>query len=276
MKRILAALVFLLPVLLVGHAARAQAPSDTLAAIKQKGVLVVGVKNDYRPWGFLDPSGNIVGMEIDMAQAIADKIGVKLEKVPVTAVTRMEFVRQGRIDMILATLGDTAERRKIIGMIEPNYYAGATNILAPKSAGLKTWNDLRGKKVCAVQGAYYNRRVSQLYAPDLVVFPAVPDALAALQGGNCVGFMFDDTFIVSTLSANDPRWAGYDMPLPSEDPQPWAIGVRLEDLNSPFGKLLHDMSVDWHKSGALLAWEKKWGIKASPFLEEMHKKFSAS
>jgi polar amino acid transport system substrate-binding protein len=275
-KRILAALVFLLPVLLVGHAARAQAPSDTLAAIKQKGVLVVGVKNDYRPWGFLDPSGNIVGMEIDMAQAIADKIGVKLEKVPVTAVTRMEFVRQGRIDMILATLGDTAERRKIIGMIEPNYYAGATNILAPKSAGLKTWNDLRGKKVCAVQGAYYNRRVSQLYAPDLVVFPAVPDALAALQGGNCVGFMFDDTFIVSTLSANDPRWAGYDMPLPSEDPQPWAIGVRLEDLNSPFGKLLHDMSVDWHKSGALLAWEKKWGIKASPFLEEMHKKFSAS
>jgi polar amino acid transport system substrate-binding protein len=275
-KRILAALVLLLPVLLVGHAARAQAPSDTLAAIKQKGVLVVGVKNDYRPWGFLDPSGNIVGMEIDMAQAIADKIGVKLEKVPVTAVTRMEFVRQGRIDMILATLGDTAERRKIIGMIEPNYYAGATNILAPKSAGLKTWNDIRGKKVCAVQGAYYNRRVSQLYAPDLVVFPAVPDALAALQGGNCVGFMFDDTFIVSTLSANDPRWAGYDMPLPSEDPQPWAIGVRLEDLNSPFGKLLHDMSVDWHNSGALLAWEKKWGIKASPFLEEMHKKFSAS
>jgi polar amino acid transport system substrate-binding protein len=275
-KRTLAALVFLLPILLVGQPARAQVPPDTLAAIKQKGVLVVGVKNDYRPWGFLDPSGNIVGMEIDMAQAIADKIGVKLEKVPVTAVTRMEFVRQGRIDMILATLGDTAERRKIIGMIEPNYYAGATNVLAPKSAGLKTWEDLRGKKLCAVQGAYYNRRVTQLYAPELVVFPAVPDALAALQGGNCVGFMFDDTFIVSTLSANDPRWAGYDMPLPSEDPQPWAIGVRLEDLNSPFGKLLHDMSVDWHKSGALLGWEKKWGIKASPFLEEMHKKFSAS
>ncbi len=272
MKRIIAAIA----VLLLTHAANAQAPADTLAAIKQKGVLVVGVKNDYRPWGFIDPSGNIVGMEIDMAQAIADRIGVKLEKVPVTAVTRMEFVRQGRIDMILATLGDTADRRKIIGMIEPNYYAGATNVLALKSAGLKSWNDLRGKKLCAVQGAYYNRRVSQLYAPDLVVFPAVPDALAALQAGNCIGFMFDDTFIVSTLSANDPRWAGYDMPLPSEDPQPWAIGVRLEDLDSPFGKLLHDMSVDWHKSGALLGWEKKWGIKASPFLEEMHKKFSAS
>jgi len=64
------------------------------------------VKNDYKPWGFLDPSGQIVGMEIDLAQRVADQIGVKLEKVPVTAVTRIEFLRQGRIDMMLATLGD--------------------------------------------------------------------------------------------------------------------------------------------------------------------------
>ncbi len=252
---------------------RAQ-PSDTLAQIKQKGVLTVGVKNDYRPWGFLDPSGKISGMEIDLAQMVADKIGVRLETVPVTAVTRIEFLRQGRIDMILATLGDTPERRKVIGMIEPNYYAGATNVLAPKSAGLKTWADLKGRKVCAVQGAYYNRRVSQLYSPDLVVFPAVPDALAALQGGNCTAFLFDDTFIVSTLSAHDPRWADYTMPLPSEDPQPWAIGVRLDDLDSPFGKLLHDMSVEWHKNGTLIDEEHKWGIAPSPFLQEMHQKLA--
>jgi polar amino acid transport system substrate-binding protein len=269
MIRLFAALAMLA---LIVHPVRAQ---DTLTQIKQKGVLIVGVKNDYRPWGFLDPSGQIVGMEIDLAQAIAAKIGVKLEKIPVTAVTRMEFLRQGRIDMILATLGDTTERRKIIGMIEPNYYAGATNILAPKSEHLTDWAELKGKKVCAVQGAYYNRKVSQLYGPDLVVFPAVPDALSALQGGNCVGFLFDDTLIVSTLSAGDPRWANYEMPLPSVDPQPWAIGVRLEDLTSPFGMLLHDMSVDWHKTGLLVDEEHKWGIAPSPFLQEMHKKFAA-
>ncbi len=249
---------------------------DTLAQIKAKGVLVVGVKNDYKPWGFLDPSGQIVGMEIDLAQRIADGIGVKLEKVPVTAVTRIEFLRQGRIDMILATLGDTPDRRKVIGMVEPNYYAGATNVLAPRSAALKGWDDLKGKKVCAVQGAYYNRRVAQLYSPDLVVFPAVPDALAALQGGNCVGFLFDDTLIVSTLAGGDPKWAGYEMAFKSEDPQPWAIGVRLDDLDSPFGKLLHDMSIGWHKDGTLIAEEHKWGIAPSPFLQEMHTKLAGA
>jgi len=258
---------------LAGRPALAQ---DSLAKIKEKGVLSVGVKNDYKPWGFLEPSGKIVGLEIDLAQAIADKIGVKLEMLPVIAANRMEFLKQGRIDMILATMGDTAERRKIVGMVEPNYYAGATNVLAPKSAGLKKWEDLKGRKVCAVQGAYYNRRVTQMYAPEMVVFPSVPDALNALQGNNCVAFLFDDTLIVSTLSGGDAKWANYEMPLVSEDPQLWAIGIRLEDMDGPFGKLVKEMSVDWHKSGKLLELETKWGIKQSPYLIETNKKLKAA
>jgi len=249
------------------------AAQDTIDKIKQRGSIVVGVKNDYKPWGFLDPSGKIVGMEIELAEDVAKKLGVKLEMIPVIAANRMEFLNQGRVDLVIATMGDTTERRKVVGMIEPNYYAGATNVLAPKSANLKKWEDLKGRKVCAVQGAYYNRRVGQLYQPDLVVFPAVPDALNALLGGNCIAFLFDDTLIGSTLAGGDAKWANHEMPLVSEDPQLWAIGVRLQDMNAPFGKLMEEMSVDWHKSGRLLALEKKWGIKSSPYLIEQNKKY---
>jgi len=262
--------------LAVVHTAPAAA-QDTIAQIKQKGTIVVGVKNDYKPWGFLDPSGKIIGLEIDLIDDVAKKLGgVKVEMIPVTAANRMEFLQQGRIDMIVATMGDTEARRKVVGMIEPNYYAGATNVLAPKSANLKQWGDLKGRKVCAVQGAYYNRRVSEMYSPDMVVFPAVPDALNALQGGNCIAFLFDDTLIVSTLSGGDPKWANYEMPLVSEDPQLWAIGVRLGDLDAPFGKLLKEMSIDWHKSGRLLELERKWGIKQSPYLIEQNRKLKSS
>ena len=250
---------------------------DTLAQVKQKGTLTVGIKNDYKPWGFLDPTGQVVGLEIDLANAIAQKLGVsKVELVPVTAANRMEFLSQGRIDLIIATMGDTEARRKVVGMIEPNYYAGATNILAPKSANIKNWADLKGRKVCAVQGAYYNRRVAELYGPELVVYPNVPDALNSLQGGNCLAFLFDDTLIVSTLSSGDTKWANYEMPLSSEDPQLWAIGVRLSDLNGPFGQFIKDMSIDWHKSGYLLELEKKWGIKQSPYLIDTNKKLKGS
>jgi polar amino acid transport system substrate-binding protein len=257
----------------LGTAASAQ---DTLDRIKQRGTIVVGVKNDYKPWGYLDPSGKIIGMEIDLVDEIAAKLGVKVEMIPVIAANRMEFLNQGRIDLIVATMGDTAQRRQVIGMIEPNYYAGGTNVLAPKSAGLKSWNDIKGKKICAVQGAYYNRRVSQLYQPELVVFPAVPEALNALQGGNCVAFLFDDTLIGSTLAGGDPKWANYEMPLASEDPQLWAMGVRQADLDGRFGKFLKDLSVEWHKTGKLMELEKKWGIKPSPYLVETNAKLKGS
>ena len=260
-----------------GLAALPASAQDTLAKIKEKGVLTVGVKNDYKPWGFLDPSGKIVGLEIDLAQAVADKLGVKLEMMPVIAANRMEFLKQGRIDMILATMGDTPDRRKIVGMVEPNYYAGATNVLAPKSANLKKWEDLKGRKVCAVQGAYYNRRVTQMYAPELVVFPSVPDALNALQGNNCVAFLFDDTLIVSTLVRRRPEMGRTTRCR-------WSRRTRSSGRSAsasrtwtrPSASSLKEMSVDWHKSGKLLELETKWGIKQSPYLIETNKKLKAA
>ena len=54
------------------------AAAQTLEKIKQRGVLVVGSKADYKPFGFRDPSGAIVGFEPDIAKLVADKLGVKL------------------------------------------------------------------------------------------------------------------------------------------------------------------------------------------------------
>ena len=54
--------------------------------------------------------------------------------------------------------------------------------------------------------------------------------------------------------------------------RPWGVAVALPDLNGPWGEFMKKVSVEWHKSGTLLALEKKWGIKQSPFLVEMNKK----
>src|SRR5215203_5211344 len=94
----------------LGIAAPALA-QDTIAKVKQAGVTVVGVKQDYKPWGYLDPSGKIIGFEIDLANDVAQRLGVKAELVPVTAVTRREFLKNGRLDLVIATMGDTPERR---------------------------------------------------------------------------------------------------------------------------------------------------------------------
>lgn len=262
----------LLAAVVAGGFAATDAAANTLDKIKQRGSIVVGVKNDYKPWGFLDPSGKIVGMEIDLAQDVAKRLGVKLEMIPVVAANRMEFLQQGRIDLIIATMGDTPQRRQVVGMIEPAYYAGGTNVLAPKSAKLKKWTDIKDRPVCAIQGAYYNRRVSEMYKPKLVAFTGIPEVLNALQAGNCIAFVYDNTFIESTLAGGDPKWANYEMPLASEDFQAWAIAVPLKELDGPYGKFMRQAVTEWHATGTLLALEKKWGIKQTSFLVDMNNK----
>jgi polar amino acid transport system substrate-binding protein len=267
-----ATLAMLAALVLASTAASAQSALDR---IKERGKLVVGVKQDYRPWGFLDENGNIVGLEIDLAKDVSERLGVDIELVPVVASNRMEFLEQGKIDLIIATMGDTEKRREVVGMIEPAYYAGGTNVLAPKAAKLSAWEDLEGKDVCAIQGAYYNKRVSQEYQPNLVAFAGIPEATAALQNGNCVAFLYDNTWIESQL-AGDPQWADYEMPLNTEDPQAWAVAVPLDELEGSYGDLIREVVTDWHRSGQLIELNREWGIKDNPFLDEMHEKYKSS
>ena len=88
----------------------ALAQVDTMASVKQKGKMVVGVKADYKPFGYTDPSGKIVGLEIDLANDVAKRLGVAIELVPVVAANRMEFLKQGRIDMMIATMAYRPDR----------------------------------------------------------------------------------------------------------------------------------------------------------------------
>src|SRR5262245_17692873 len=83
--------------------------AQTLDKIKQRGVLVVGTKADYKPFGFRDPSGAIVGFEPDLAKDVADRLGVKLELEPVVSANRMQFLQQGKIDLMIATMNVTDE-----------------------------------------------------------------------------------------------------------------------------------------------------------------------
>ena len=87
-----------------------------------RGKIVVGVKADYKPWGFRNSDGNIVGMEIDMAADVAAKMGVDLELVAVQSSNRMQFLEQGKIDLMIATMSDRKDRREIVGIVGPNYY----------------------------------------------------------------------------------------------------------------------------------------------------------
>lgn len=244
------------------------ASADALADIKAKGTLVVGTKADYPPYGSRDASGNIVGMEPDLAADVAKRLGVKLELVPVVASNRMQFLQQGKIDLMIATMSVNEERKKAVGIIEPYYYAGGVAILVNKNANVKKAADLKGKPVCAIQGSFYNNRIqSEFTGQDLVAFKGVPENESALLSGQCVGFVYDDVLLIYKKKAEGDKWKDFEVVMLTEfEPVPWGVAVKLEEKDTAWGKFMADTVKDWYKTGKLLELEKKWLGENTPWL----------
>lgn len=248
--------------------ASAECTNDVWNKVMDRGKLVVGVKADYKPWGYRDESGNIVGMEVDMAQLVADAMGVELETVAVQSSNRMQFLEQGKIDMMIATMSDRPDRRKIVGITQPNYYTSGTNVMSPTALSLTEWENLRGKPVCGKQGAFYNKIVSERYGAEIVAFTGNAEAKQALRDKKCIAWVYDDSSIMSDLSSGN--WNDFEMPLASEDDNPWGLAVPLGEKDCVFGNFMSGMTYNWHQSGKLIELEKKWGIQATKYLVDQH------
>ena len=260
-------LKLLAAVLALGLVTAGAHAAGELAAIKSKGVLTVGVKADYPPFGYRTPDGQIVGIEPDLARDLAKRIGVKVDFVPVEASNRIQFVQQGRIDVLIATMNDTPERAKLVDIVHPDYYASGYNVMVPKAMHATSWDQLKGKPFCAIGGATYNKAAAQKFGLQLSAFTGVAEALTAMQQGRCVGFLYDDTAIEGQL--NRPQWSGYDMPLQSQDAQAWGIAVKLGATG--LAQQVSDAVKSWDKGGTILALEKKYGIShPSAFAQKAH------
>ena len=149
MKSVLNSIAVFALAVVLGSASPAHA--DTLDDIVADGKLVAGIKTDYPPWGMRDSDGQIVGLEIDLVRDLAKRIGekagktIEVELVPVVASNRMQFLEQGRIDVMIATMNDLPDRRKIVGSVFPNYYSSGVAVLislvtTSKLARSRSWD----------------------------------------------------------------------------------------------------------------------------------------
>jgi polar amino acid transport system substrate-binding protein len=272
MKKLLAATTAMAVLMSSTTAFAAACTNETWNRVMERGKIVVGVKADYKPWGFRDSGGGIVGMEIDMAQDVADKMGVELEVVAVQSSNRMQFLEQGKIDLMIATMSDRKDRREIVGIVGPNYYTSGTNIMSPKALGLTSWEDLRGKPVCGKQGAFYNQIVEERYGAEIIAFTGNAEAKQALRDKKCIAWVYDDSSIGSDLASGN--WDDFEMPLNSEDDNPWGLAVPKAEENCVFGRFMSGMQYSWHSEGTLIALEEKWGIQPTAYLKDKNERFS--
>lgn len=173
--------VFASLVALVTFAAPAHA--DRLDDIKRAGVLRVGVFDANPPFGFVDAKTSApVGLDVDYANEIARRLGVKVEFRATNPANRIPLLASQKVDIVAANFTITDERRQQIAFSTP-YFASGLQLIAKKGA-LRQPDDLKTWRLGVDKGTTQETTLRQKYPEARVIaYDDSPLALGALRSG---------------------------------------------------------------------------------------------
>lgn len=188
-----------------GQAAKQGAPEkSTLDRVVKKGELIVAVFSDAPPWGYRDEKGNLVGVEVEMAEAMANALKVKLSLVETTNANRIPYLLTKKVDAVIATFSITQPRRQAIAFSDPYFRGGAilgVNNSRSASARIRSYKDCAGKTVAVVKGTLNDEIATNLMggtAKDILRFDNVSDVFKALEQGKADAIVEDFVYISYT------------------------------------------------------------------------------
>ena len=183
----------------------------TLDEIKEDGTIKIGVFSDKNPFGYVDEDGNYQGYDVYFAERLAKDLGVKVEYVSTEAANRVEYLKTGKVDVILANFTVTKERAEEVDFALP-YMKVALGVVSPDDKLITDPDDLNGKKLIVAKGTTAETYFEENY-PDveLVKFDQYTEAYNALLDGRGDALSTDNTEVLAWALQND----GYSVGIPS-------------------------------------------------------------
>jgi len=187
---------------LLAGAAQAQTALDDVMA---KKTINIAIPTDFPPYGFVGTDLKPQGLDVDMANYIGAKIGVKVELVPVTSANRIPYLQTKKADLVISTLGKNPEREKVIDFTAA-YSPFFQAVFGPKTIVLKTASDLTGKSVSVTRGAMEDQELGKI-APagvDVKRFEDNNGTVAAYVSGQ-VQLIATGASVAGNLMAKNPQ-----------------------------------------------------------------------
>ncbi|VVE17388.1 L-cystine-binding protein FliY [Pandoraea cepalis] len=155
------------------------AHAQTVADIRKKGTLNVGMLIDFPPYGTTNAQMQPDGYDADVAKLLAKDLGVKVNIMPVTGPNRIPYLLSGKVDVLVASLAITPERAKQVQFSKP--YAAATIVLLGKTgAPIKSAADLKGLRVSVARASTQDMAVTKT-APEGTEIRRFDDDASAMQ-----------------------------------------------------------------------------------------------
>ncbi len=231
--------------------------ADQLDDIKKKGEIVFGVLGTDEPNSFVDPkTREIVGYEVDIAQAIAKKIGVKPVFKQLAVAARIPELQQGRVDILAASLTHNKEREAQIDFSLTTFVTGQ-KVLVKTASGIKDVPDLAGKKVLTVKGGTQEPNIRKAVANvDVVTFETTQQAFLALQQGKGVGYVNDEASLVNDHAKLGAAKKDYAILPTSISVEPLALGLKKGEkgLKTVVDGVLRDLETSGEADKLFVKW----------------------
>ena len=159
-----------------------------LQKIKEKGTLVMGTASGFPPYEFIDTSKSektVVGIDVELGQKIADKLGVKLEVQDMSFSALLSSIAADKIDIAIAAINATDERRQAVDFSNSYMHSPHILLIRKEDAGkFKTLEDFRGKTIGA-QKSTLQEQLARTQIPEakVVALDRIPDTLIELEHG---------------------------------------------------------------------------------------------
>ncbi|MDH5328812.1 MAG: ABC transporter substrate-binding protein [Aquincola sp.] len=182
----------------LGLAALAQARS--FDEIKKDGTIRIATEGQFSPFNYFQGS-KLTGFEIDLADAVVAKMGLKTDWKALSFDALLAGLRQDRWDLVIASHGITEERSKAVTFADPHYCSGG--MVVAKDPAIRTAKDLAGKVVAVQTGTTYLDNVKQVAGvKEVKNFPGDNDARSALMTGRVDAWVTDRFVALNSLAAN--------------------------------------------------------------------------
>lgn len=233
-------------------------PTDLLETVLCAGKIRIGVRANYPGFGYLE-DGRYSGFEIDLANRIAERLGVTPQLSTVTPANRILKVVTGEVDIDIATMTHTVTRDQQIRFVRPHYFGSHTSIMGPRRLALEGIQGLAGRSVCVPIGAASNIVMSKAQA-RLMLYDTPQALIDALRFGTCSLAAHDNTLWAASLA--DQRFAQRFEEKVALDDSGWGIGIRKENSHD-LEHLLSLIVLDFYRSGVLTELLAKYPLPQS-------------
>ncbi|MGO1164300.1 ABC transporter substrate-binding protein [Brucella sp. C7-11G] len=219
--------------------------ADELAKLKDAGKMRIAMSGQYPPFSFTNEQNEVVGFDVAIGSAIADRLGVKPEIVTTPFDGIIAGLLAKKYDAVVASMTITPEREKAVDFVGPYYHAGRT-VVVKDSSPVQKLEELNGKTVGVTMGDAHEKWAKAQGDLTVRTYKGLPEMLIDLDAGRLDALIMDSIPVMIAVKETGQKVRILETP--NIDGAREALGIAIRknnpELKAAMQKALDDMLAD--------------------------------